>query len=161
MGIAESYCVELQENVMTARPEPFFSWTARRIELDRLRESESSVLVLDELVPLGTGTARLIGMRDEGADVDYLALIVGDVANGHDIAVRGVDEEALLIEGSRSESSPEILIGLRAAASVCGCSSERHIDSELCLDGPIRTMIASIGVRSVVVDWYNVTSAVV
>ncbi|WP_037243452.1 hypothetical protein [Rhodococcus wratislaviensis] len=146
---------------MTARPEPFFSWTARRIELDRLRESESSVLVLDELVPLGTGTARLIGMRDEGADVDYLALIVGDVANGHDIAVRGVDEEALLIEGSRSESSPEILIGLRAAASVCGCSSERHIDSELCLDGPIRTMIASIGVRSVVVDWYNVTSAVV
>ncbi|QDQ91015.1 hypothetical protein FND50_09560 [Rhodococcus sp. WB9] len=144
---------------MTARPEPFFSWTARRIELDRLRESESSDLVLDELVSLGTGTARLIATRDD-ADVDYLALIVGDVADGHNIAVRGVDEEALLIEGSRTESSPEILIGLRAAQSICGCSDARHVDSQLCLDGPIRTMIASIGVRSVVVDWYHVISAV-
>ena len=140
---------------MTARPEPFFSWTARRVEL---REVESAVLVLDEVVPMGTGTARLIATRDD--DVDYLALIVGDVADGHDIAVRGVDEEALLIEGSRSESSPEILIGLRAAPSICGCSDARHVDSQLCLEGPIRTMIASVGVRSVVVDWYHATSAV-
>ncbi|MBC2642725.1 MULTISPECIES: hypothetical protein [unclassified Rhodococcus (in: high G+C Gram-positive bacteria)] len=145
---------------MTARPEPFFSWTARRVELDRLRESESAVLVLDELVPLETGTARLIATRDDDTDVDYLALIVGDVAGGHDIAVRGVDEEALLIEGSRSDSSPEILIGLTATPAVCGCSSERHIDSQLCLDGPVRAMIASVGVKSVVVDWYHVTSAV-
>jgi len=140
---------------MTARPEPFFSWTARRVEL---RESESAVLVLDEVVPVGTGTARLIATRDD--DGDYLALVVGDVADRHDVAVRGVDEEALLIEGSRSESSPEILIGLRAAQSICGCSDARHVDSQLCLDGPIRTMIASIGVRSVVVDWYHVMSAV-
>ncbi|CAG7599686.1 hypothetical protein SIM91_06425 [Rhodococcus opacus] len=145
---------------MTARPEPFFSWTARRVELDELRESESAVLVLDEVVPVGAGTARLIATRDEDTDIDYLALIVGDVADGHDIAVRGVDEEALLIEGSRTESSPEILIGLRAAQSICGCSDARHVDSQLCLDGPIRTMIASIGVRSVVVDWYHVISAV-
>ena len=47
---------------MTARPEPFFSWTARRVEL---RESESAVLVLDEVVPVGTGTARLIATRVE------------------------------------------------------------------------------------------------
>ncbi|MBA8959316.1 hypothetical protein [Rhodococcus opacus] len=145
---------------MTARPEPFFSWTARRVELDELRESESAVLVLDEVVPVGAGMARLIATRDEDTDIDYLALIVGDVADGHDIAVRGVDEEALLIEGSRTESSPEILIGLRAAQSICGCSDARHVDSQLCLDGPIRTMIASIGVRSVVVDWYHVISAV-
>lgn len=145
---------------MTARPEPFFSWTARRVELDELRESESAVLVLDEVVPVGAGKARLIATRDEDTDIDYLALIVGDVADGHDIAVRGVDEEALLIEGSRTESSPEILIGLRAAQSICGCSDARHVDSQLCLDGPIRTMIASIGVRSVVVDWYHVISAV-
>ncbi|MDV6280280.1 hypothetical protein [Rhodococcus jostii] len=145
---------------MTARPEPFFSWTARRVELDELRESESAVLVLDEVVPVGAGTARLIATRDEDTDIDYLALIVGDVADGHDIAVRGVDEEALLIEGSRTASSPEILIGLRAAQSICGCSDARHVDSQLCLDGPIRTMIASIGVRSVVVDWYHVISAV-
>jgi hypothetical protein len=160
MGIAESYCVELQENVMTARPEPFFSWTARRVVLDRLRESESAVLVLDELVPLETGTARLIATRDADTDVDYLALIVGDVADGHDIAVRGVDEEALLIEGSRSDSSPEILIGLTATPAVCGCPSERHLHSEFCLQGPVRAMIASVGVKSVVVDWYHVTSAV-
>ncbi|MDH6287875.1 hypothetical protein [Rhodococcus opacus] len=140
---------------MTARPEPFFSWTARRVEL---RESESAVLVLDEVVPVGTGTARLIATRVD--DVDYIALIVGDVADGHDIAVRGVDEEALLVEGSRTESSPEILIGLRTAPSICGCDT-RHVDSRLCLDGPIRTMIASIGVRSVIVDWYHVISAVV
>ncbi|RYE38907.1 MAG: hypothetical protein EOP24_45780 [Hyphomicrobiales bacterium] len=145
---------------MTARPEPFFSWTARRVELDELRESESAVLVLDEVVPVGAGKARLIATRDEDTDIDYLALIVGDVADGHDIAVRGVDEEALLIEGSRTESSPEILIGLRAAQSICGCSDARHVDSQLCLDGPIRTMIASIGVRSVVVDWYHAMSAV-
>ncbi|EID76301.1 MULTISPECIES: hypothetical protein [Rhodococcus] len=145
---------------MTARPEPFFSWTARRVELDELRESESAVLVLDEVVPVGAGMARLIATRDEDTDIDYLALIVGDVADGHDIAVRGVDEEALLIEGSRTESSPEILIGLRAAQSICGWSDARHVDSQLCLDGPIRTMIASIGVRSVVVDWYHVISAV-
>ncbi|MCZ4587511.1 hypothetical protein O4328_28135 [Rhodococcus opacus] len=143
---------------MTARPEPFFSWTARRVELDELREVESVVLVLDEVVPMGAGTARLIATRVD--DVDYLALIVGDVADRHDVAVRVVDEEALLIEGSRSESSPEILIGLRAAPSICGCSDARHVDSQLCLEGPIRTMIASIGVRSVVVDWYHVISAV-
>lgn len=143
---------------MTARPEePFFSWTARRVEFGR---SESAVLVLDETVPVGTGTARLIATRDDDTDVDYLALIVGDVANRHDVAVRGVDEEALLIEGSRSESSPEILIGLRTAQSICGCSEARHVDSQLCLEGPIRTMIASIGVRSVVVDWYHVIPAV-
>ncbi|WP_016883600.1 MULTISPECIES: hypothetical protein [unclassified Rhodococcus (in: high G+C Gram-positive bacteria)] len=141
---------------MTARPEPFFSWTARRVEL---REVESAVLVLDEVVPVGTtGTARLIATRVD--DVDYLALIVGDVADRYDVAVRVVDEEALLIEGSRSESSPEILIGLRAAQSICGCSDARHVDSQLCLDGPISTMIASIGVRSVVVDWYHAMSAV-
>ncbi|PQP16041.1 hypothetical protein [Rhodococcus opacus] len=139
---------------MTARPESFFSWTARRVEL---REVESAVLVLDEVVPVGTCTARLIATRDD--DVDYLALVVGDVADGTDIAVRVVDEEALLIEGSRCGSSPEILIGLRAAPSICG-SDTRHVDSQLCLDGPIRTMIASIGVRSVVVDWYHVISAV-
>jgi hypothetical protein len=52
---------------MTARPEPFFSWTARRVEL---REVESAVLVLDEVVPVGTGTARLIATRVD--DVDYL-----------------------------------------------------------------------------------------
>ncbi|MFC9760557.1 hypothetical protein [Rhodococcus jostii] len=138
---------------MTARPEPFFSWTARRVEL---RVVESAVLVLDEVVPVGTGTARLIATRDD--DVDYLALIVGDVADRHDVAVRVVDEEALLIEGNRSESCPEILIG-RTAPSICG-SDTRHIDSQLCLDGPIRTMIASIGVRSVVVDWYHAMSAV-
>ena len=143
---------------MTARPESFFSWTARRVELDELREVESAVLVLDEVVAVGTGTARLIATRVD--DVDYLALIVGDVAHRHDVAVRVVDEEALLIEGSRSESSPEILIGLRAAPSICGCSDARHVDSQLCLEGPIRTMIASIGVRSVVVDWYHATSAV-
>ena len=140
---------------MTARPEPFFSWTARRVELD---EVESAVLVLDEVVPVGAGTARLIATRDD--DVDYLALIVGDVSDRHDVAVRVVDEEALLIEGSRFESSPEILIGLRTAPSICGCSDARHVDSQLCLDGPIRTMIASIGVRSVVVDWYHTMSAV-
>ena len=145
---------------MTARPEPFFSWTARRVELDELREVESVVLVLDEVVPMGAGTARLIATRDDDTDIDYLALIVGDVADGRDIAVRGVDEEALLIEGSRSEFTPEILIGLRAAPSICGCSTSRHIDSQLCLDGPVRTMIASVGVRSVVVDWYHATSAV-
>ncbi|UZG57440.1 hypothetical protein [Rhodococcus opacus] len=144
---------------MTARPEPFFSWTARRVEFDELRV-ESVVLVLDEVVPVGAGTARLIATRDEDTDIDYLALIVGDVADGRDIAVRGVDEEALLIEGSRSEFTPEILIGLRAAPSICGCSTARHIDSQLCLDGPVRTMIASVGVRSVVVDWYHSTSAV-
>ncbi|MDV6241213.1 hypothetical protein [Rhodococcus opacus] len=145
---------------MTARPEPFFSWTARRVELDELREVESVVLVLDEVVPMGAGTARLIATRDEGTDIDYLALILGDVSDGRDIAVRGVDEEALLIEGSRSEFTPEILIGLRATPSICGCSTARHIDSQLCLDGPVRTMIASVGVRSVVVDWYHATSAV-
>ena len=145
---------------MTARPEPFFSWTARRVELDGLRESESAVLVLDELVPLGTGTARLVATRDDDADVDYLALIVGDVAGGHDIVVRGVDEESLLIEGSRSESTPEILIGVRTTPCICGCSCERHIDSQLCVDGPVRTMIAAVGVRSVVVDWYHADAAV-
>ncbi|MDV7088075.1 hypothetical protein [Rhodococcus opacus] len=145
---------------MIALPEPFFSWTARRIDLAGIREREFADLVLDERVPLGRNTARLIATRDEGADIDYLALIVGDVADGHDIAVRGVDEEALLVEGSRTESSPEILIGLRAAQSICGCSDARDVDSQLCLDGPIRTMIASIGVKSVVVDWYHVISAV-
>ncbi|KAF0963775.1 hypothetical protein [Rhodococcus sp. T7] len=140
---------------MTARPEPFFSWTARRVEL---REAESTNLVLDEPVPIGTGTARLIAARVD--DVDYLALVIGDVADGRDIAVRVVDEEALLIQGSRSESTPEILIGLRTAASMCDCFGKRHIGSQLCLEGPVRSMIASVGVKSVVVDWCHVTSAV-
>lgn len=139
---------------MSTLPEPFFSWTARRIDLAGIRESEFVDLVLDELVPLGASTARLIATRDEDTDVDYVALIVGEVTGEHDVAVRGVDEEAILIEGSRSASSPEILIGLRAAPAAGGCSSR------ICLDGPIRTMIASVGVRSVVVDWYHTASAV-
>ncbi|MFC0449790.1 hypothetical protein [Rhodococcus jostii] len=142
---------------MTARPEePFFSWTARRVEFGR---SESAVLLLDELVPLGANTARLIATRDDDTDVEYLALIVGDVTDCHDVAVRCVDEETLLIEGSRCESSPEILIGLSAAPALCGCTTEQHIDSQLCLEGPVRAMIASVGVRSVVVDWYHGASA--
>ncbi|MEN0134614.1 MAG: hypothetical protein AAGC80_05675 [Rhodococcus sp. (in: high G+C Gram-positive bacteria)] len=145
---------------MTTLPKPFFSWTAKRIDLAGVRESEFADLVLDECVPLGGATARLIATRDEDADVDYLALIVGDVAGRHDIAVRGVDEEALLIEGARSECSPEILIGLRSAPTFRGCSSERHIDSPLCLESPVWSMIASVGVKSVVVDWCHVTPAV-
>ncbi|GCE39596.1 hypothetical protein Rhow_003120 [Rhodococcus wratislaviensis] len=145
---------------MTALPEPFFSWTTRRIDLAGIRDSEFAGLVLDEPVPLGKNKARLIATRDDDADVDYLALIVGDVADGRDIAVRGVDEEALLIEGSRSESTPEILVGMRTAATMCDRFGERRIGSQLCLEGPVRSMIASVGVKSVVVDWCHVSSAV-
>ncbi|MGW4331693.1 hypothetical protein ACWEK5_02570 [Rhodococcus koreensis] len=145
---------------MTALPEPFFSRTARRIDLAGSLDSEFANLVLDETVPLGKNTARLIATHDEHTDVDYLALIVGDVADGRDIAVRCVDEEALLIEGSRSEATPEILVGLRTATGMCQFFGEKYIGSQLCLDGPVRSMIASVGVRSVVVGWCHVTAAV-
>lgn len=139
---------------MTALSESFFSWTSRRVDLTAIDKASSVTPELDEPLRCGNHQARLIAMRDADTDVEYLALVVGDVSGRSDITVREVDEELLLVEGSRSPVEQEILLGVSSEYEE-GYSGTDHLDREVCVDGPVRSMIAWSGARSVIVDWYH------
>ncbi|MBS9372199.1 hypothetical protein GON09_001163 [Rhodococcus sp. B50] len=107
---------------------------------------------LDESLRCGSREARLLAIRDSESETDYVALLVGDVSGGSDVAVREVDEERLLVEASRPSTEPEILLGV-ASVLEAGCLGPRHVDREVFVDGPVRSLILRSGARSVVVDW--------
>ncbi|WP_193788719.1 hypothetical protein [Rhodococcus rhodochrous] len=137
---------------MTALSEPFFSWTSRRIDLPAVAELGSVTLELDEPLWCGNHQARLIAMRDPDTEVACLALVVGDVSGRNDVTVREVDEELLLVEGSRSTVEPAILLGISPEGGK-GSRGTDHLDHAVCVDGPVRSMIVWSGARSVIVEW--------
>jgi hypothetical protein len=91
-------------------------------------------LAFDTTLTVGARRARLITWVD--GDGDYAALSVGDVSGAHDVPVRAVDEEVLLIEGSHSVLATETLI-----TTPVGAAGRRVVDSQLCIGGPVRDML--------------------
>ncbi|WP_277371656.1 hypothetical protein [Rhodococcus rhodochrous] len=136
----------------TTSSEPFFSWTSRRIDLSGAADARTVTPELDESLRCGSRKARLLAIRDSESETDYVALLVGDVSGHSDVTVREVAEERLLVEASRPSTEPEILLGV-ASAPEPGHPGPHHVDREVFVDGPVRSLIIRSGARSVVVDW--------
>ncbi|WP_257015208.1 hypothetical protein [Rhodococcus sp. ACS1] len=82
--------------------------------------------------------------------------MLGETVGAHDVPVHIVDEEALIIEGSRSASAhtPQLLIG-DPILGISGdpASRQGEVSRQICEGGPIRTLLALSGAQSVEVDW--------
>ncbi|MDO2381337.1 hypothetical protein QYS60_06425 [Rhodococcus sp. GXMU-t2271] len=140
----------------------FFSWTSRRVTLPRCLRAvaagtQQSGLTLDRRLASDTVRGRLLAYHDADDDADYVALLIGDVAGSDDVPVRIVDEERLLMEGARSTEPAEILVGTSDDRDPD--AERRELDRQLCLGGPVRSMLAHSGARSVTVDWCAVAAA--
>ena len=80
-----------------------------------------------------------------------------DVSRAHDMPVRVVDEEVLLIEGSHTaccwwktvSTAPRTLIFLTTPV---GATGRRVVDTQLWIGGPVRDMLMLSGVFSVIVE---------
>ncbi|AWH01350.1 hypothetical protein DCN13_23630 [Rhodococcus ruber] len=119
--------------------------------------TQQSGLTLDRRLVSDTVRGRLLAYHDADDDADYVALLIGDVAGSDDVPVRIVDEERLLVEGARSTEPAEILVG--APDDRDPDAERRELDRQLCLGGPVRSMLAHSGARSVTVDWCAVAAA--
>lgn len=141
----------------------FFSWTSRRVTLPHCLRAVAagtparSGLTLDRRLVSGTVRGRLLAYHDADDDADYVALLIGDVVGSDDVPVRVVDEERLLVEGARSTEPAEILVGTSDDRDPD--AERRELDRQLCLGGPVRSMLAHSGARSVTVDWCAVAAA--
>ncbi|KXF51986.1 hypothetical protein AXA44_47945 [Rhodococcus sp. SC4] len=116
-----------------------------------------SGLTMDALLVFDTGRGRLLAYHDADDDTEYVALLVGDVSGSCDVPVRAVGEERLLVEGGRSTLSAEILVG--ASDDHDSVAEQHELDRQLCLGGPLRSMLAYSGALSVTVDWCATTAA--
>jgi hypothetical protein len=137
--------------VMNTLPERISSDTERPADRAAYRETCSAPWILDQSIRLGDNDARLIAVRDEYTDTSYLALLVGNVTGSAPVTVRAVDEEALLIEGSRT-MFPEILIGVAESPSASDIG-RRDLECRTAVEGSLRSTIDSIGVHSVIAEW--------
>ncbi|MFD9665810.1 hypothetical protein ACFWAY_29995 [Rhodococcus sp. NPDC059968] len=145
----------------------FFGWNSRRVVLERpchatpepqgAADAPDLGIGLDVSLTIGARRARLITLVDHDAD-DYVALVIGDVPGGHDVPVRPVEEEMLLIEGSRSDLPAEILIAVPAATIGRAVSGRRTMDSQLCMGGPVRDIVLLTGAISVTFEWCDATT---
>ncbi|MEU2005680.1 hypothetical protein ACH47B_33250 [Rhodococcus sp. NPDC019627] len=135
---------------MNTLPERISSDTERPADRAAYRETCSAPWILDQSIRLGDNDARLIVVRDEYTDTSYLALLVGNVTGSAPVTVRAVDEEALLIEGSRT-MFPEILIGVTESPSAY--IGRRYLECRTAVEGSLRSTIDSIGVHSVIAEW--------
>ena len=61
------------------------------------------------------------------------------------------------MEGARSTEPAEILVGTSDDRDPD--AERRELDRQLCLGGPVRSMLAHSGARSVTVDWCAVAAA--
>jgi hypothetical protein len=147
----------------------FFSWTARRVvlaanhradtvdgEFDDRRAARYDV-TLDITMTVGRNRGRLIAFRDATADVAYVVLILGHTNAARDVPVRIVDEDVLLIEGSRETHLPVILIGVQQtpAGEASLKAFRREVNRQLCVGGPIREVLQLSEAESVDIDWYT------
>ncbi|WP_128970200.1 hypothetical protein [Rhodococcus opacus] len=86
--------------------------------------------------------------------------MLGETVGAHDVSVHVVDEEALLIEGSRCAHTPQLLIG-DSTLALTGNPAPRlwEVSRQLCEGGPLRALLALSGARSVEVDWLPASAA--
>lgn len=145
---------------MDVMDEPFFSWNRRRMILHTNRcpvpESSGSPagaeLVSDVPLTVGTRRGRLITVVVD--DDEYVALVVGDVRRRHDVPVRRVVAEGLLIEGSRSRLDAEILLPVSEAPVVPVPDVVRRIpDPRSRYTEAVQALLAYSGARSVTVEF--------
>ncbi|MEE2056244.1 hypothetical protein [Rhodococcus artemisiae] len=121
--------------------------TADRIDIS---DSDRVPLELDEALTCGGHRARLIATHDPGTDIEYVLLLLGEMSGHSEVVVREVDEEALLIEGSRSSPEPQILLGA-SSQPLHDTGDTDALARVLRKSGIVRSMIARGGVRSVIV----------
>lgn len=150
---------------MDVMEESFFGWNVRRVVLRAGRRSPKDTVDvavpppdLDMSLTIGSRRARLITFVDHGDD--YVVLVVGDASGRHDVPVRAVDAETLLIRGSQSRQAVEILVVLPSTLADDTTVAQRDLDGQLCAGGPIREMLAATGAMSVTVEWCGTTSLV-
>lgn len=144
---------------MDVMDEPFFSWNRRRMILHTNRcpvpESSGSPtgaeLVSDVPLTVGTRRGRLITVVVD--DDEYVALVVGDVRGRHDVPVRRVVTEGLLIEGSRSRFDAEILLPVSEAPVVPIPDVRRIPDPRGRCTEAVQALLAYSGARSVTVEF--------
>ncbi|NLV80723.1 MAG: hypothetical protein GXY65_15570 [Rhodococcus sp.] len=143
---------------MYANIEVHFGWTSRRVSLagcesrTRGREDPEREVTLDRRVCAEGVTQRLLALHDPVADHDYVAVVVGRVTGSDDVPVRTVDEERLLLAAAHSRCPGEILVGTAGDDD----PTVRELGHQLRRGGPLRTLLACSGARSVVIDWSDV-----
>ncbi|ROZ53031.1 hypothetical protein EEB12_29530 [Rhodococcus sp. WS1] len=94
---------------------------------------------------------RLITFTYDGDD--FVVVIIGSVRGRHDVPVRAVDQESLLVDARRTSALAEILIGIPIDPTTVDpvrCR-ERMLASQLLRGGPIRQMVSVTEVYSVLV----------
>ncbi|MEZ7236794.1 hypothetical protein [Rhodococcus sp. GXMU-t2271] len=138
--------------------EPFFSWNRRRMILHTNgcpvpgTSAGGAEFVSDVPLTVGTRRGRLITVVVD--DDEYVALVVGDVRRRHDVPVRRVVAEGLLIEGSRSRLDAEILLPVSEAPVVPVPSVVRRIpDPRSRYAEAVQALLAYSGARSVTVEF--------
>nr|WP_206024608.1 hypothetical protein [Rhodococcus sp. 14C212] len=108
-------------------------------------------LVSDVPLTVGTRKGRLLTVADD--DDEYVALVVGDVQQRHDVPVRRVVAEGLLIEGSRSRLDAEILLPVSEAPAV-PVSNVRHLaDHRSRYSEAVQALLVHSGAVSVTVEF--------
>lgn len=138
----------------------FFSRTARRVMLPRTLHEDHDApdsaldsgagLTIDHALDSASRRSRVVAYRDD--DTDCVALVVGDAVGADDVPVHTVPEERLILEAGRSHEPVEIFVGVPDGSDVR--VQQRELDRQLCTGGPLRSMLACSGARSIVVDWY-------
>lgn len=142
---------------MTVPTAGFFSWTARRVCLPRTLQGVDygsdapAGLTMECDLPSALRPIRLVAYHDD--EGDYVSLVVGDAVGTDDVPVHAVPEEQLLLDGARSRASVEILVGVPDGRDLR--AQQQELDRQLCIGGPLRSMLAYSGARSVVVGWYR------
>lgn len=136
--------------------EPFFSWNRRRMILHTNRcpapgtPAGGAEFVSDVPLTVGTRRGRLLTVVVD--DDEYVALVVGDVRQRHDVPVRRVVAEGLLIEGSRSRLDAEILLPVPEAPAVPAPDVRRLPDPRSRYTEAVQALLAYSGARSVTVE---------
>ena len=138
---------------MGEQEEAFFSWTARRVVLAPLDAEVPDRCVLDVRMMLGDRDARLITRVDPTDDLDYTALFVGRVAGTHDVPIRVVEDETLLLVGSHSSSPAEILVCAGDVPDLGGHLTASQVDRDLHRGGPVSELVRMSRAASVLLDW--------
>ncbi|WP_258537457.1 MULTISPECIES: hypothetical protein [unclassified Rhodococcus (in: high G+C Gram-positive bacteria)] len=144
----------------------FFSWTSRRAVIGtapRAATAPETVWAPDDVVDdspkrgldvrlvIAGRHCRLITFTYDGDD--FVVVIIGSVRGRHDVPVRAVDQESLLVDARRTSALAEILIGIPIDPTTVDpvrCR-ERMLASQLLRGGPIRQMVSVTEVYSVLV----------
>ncbi len=129
-------------------------------EHERTPFRDRPALTLDARVTVGAESARIVASHDPATGAEQVVLMLGDTVGARDVPVHVVDEEVLLIEGSRYTHTPQLLIG-DSTLAVTGNPAARQweVGRQLREGGPIRALLALSGAQSVEVDWLPAAAA--